>query len=353
MKRAQHSFLFSLALSAAVLPLCGQNYKVTGSIPLGGDGRWDYLTVDSPDRQLFVSHDTEVDVVDLSSGKPAGKIGGFGFVHGIAIASDLGLGFITDGKNNQVVALDLRSHAIKKKIAAGTNPDGIVYDRPSQRVFAFNGRSKNVTVIDARKLSAAGVIALDGKPEFPVSDDQGFVYVNVEDKSEIVKINPRDLSVEAKWPLSPCESPSGMAIDRQNHRLFSVCDNKMMAVVDYRSGKVLATPAIGEGPDAAAFDPTRHLAFSSNGEDGTLTVVQEGGVGVSTMLGENKGNKPFQPVETVKTAIGARTMALDPDTHKIYLSSATMRSAPAATAGNPHPRPTVVPGSFRLLVVSQ
>jgi DNA-binding beta-propeller fold protein YncE len=210
-----------------------------------------------------------------------------------------------------------------------------------------------VTVIDARNFRVVGTTALDGKPEFPVSDGQGFVYVNIEDKSEIAKIDPNDLSVKARWPLSPCESPSGMAIDRQRHRLFSVCDNKMMAVVDYRTGQLLATPAIGEGPDAAAFDPGRRLVFSSNGEDGTLTVIREGGIGMSTMFRENRGNKPFQVMATVKTARGARTMALDPDTHKIYLSSATLGPAPTATSSKPHTRPAIVPGSFKVLIVSQ
>ncbi len=339
------------ALSA--LPLCAQNYKVTGSIPIGGNGRWDYLTVDSPDRRLFVSHGTEVDVVDLHSNKMVGKIDGLGGVHGIAIANDLGVGFISDGKNNQVVAFDLKSLAVKKKIPAGTNPDGIVYDTPSQRVFAFNGRSKDATAIDARNFRVVGTIALDGKPEFPVSDGEGFIYDNIEDKSEIAKIDPKTLAVKAQWPLSPCQSPSGLAIDAKNHRLFAVCDNKMMAVVDAENGKVLATPAIGEGPDAAGFDPGTHLAFSSNGEDGTLTVIKEEGGGLPTMMLQHKGKGKFTVAENVKTAESARTMALDPDTHKIYLSSATLGPAPAATASNPHPRPAVTADSFKVLIVSK
>ncbi len=332
----------ALALAVSAAPCWAQNYKVTGSIPLKGDGRWDYLAVDAPDHRLFVSHDTKVDVVDLQSGKPYGVIDGLGFVHGIAIANDLGMGFISDGKNNTVTAFDLKSDAVKKKIPVGTNPDGILYDKFSQRVFAFNGRSKNASVIDARNLNVLGTIDLGGKPEFPQSDENGSIYVNIEDKSEIAKIDPKTMKVEAHWPLSPCESPSGMAMDTQHHLLFSVCENKMMAVVDAKTGKVLATPAIGEGPDAAAFDPDKHLAFSSNGHDGTLTVVRE-----------EDGGKKFEPVQTVQTAKSARTMALDPETHKIYLSSATMGPAPAATASNAHPRPSAVPGSFKVLVVSQ
>ena len=354
MKPSIHLRALSVLAALSTLPLCAQNYKVTGSIPIGGNGRWDYLTVDSPDRRLFVSHGTEVDVVDLQSNKLVGKIDGLGGVHGIAIANHLGLGFISDGKNNQVVAFDLKSLAVKQKIAAGTNPDGIVYDVPTQRVFAFNGRSKNATAIDARNLRVVGTIALDGKPEFPVSSGDGFVYANIEDKSEIAKIDPKTLAVKEQWPLSPCESPSGLAMDTTNHRLFSVCDNKMMAIVNSENGKVLATPPIGEGPDAAAFDPGTHLAFSSNGESGTLTVIQEEGAGGGgTMFSPRQAANKFKVVETVQTAKSARTMALDPETHKIYLSSATFGSTPAATDSNPHPRPSVVPGSFKVLIVSK
>lgn len=344
----------SIMAALSVLPLCAQNYKVTGSIPIGGNGRWDYLTVDAPDHRLFVSHGTEVDVIDLQSNKLAGKVEGLGMVHGIAIANDQGLGFISDGKNNQVVAFDLKSLGVKQKISAGTNPDGIVYDKPSQRVFAFNGRSKNATAIDARDFRVVGTIPLDGKPEFPVSSGDGYIYANIEDKSEIDKIDPKTLGIKAQWSLSPCESPSGLAIDATNHRLFSVCDNKVMAVVDSQSGKVLATPAIGEGPDAAAFDPGTHLAFSSNGEDGTLTVIQEeGGGGNGTMISGRSAPNKFKVVQTVQTAKSARTMALDPDTHKIYLSAAKFGATPPATASNQHPRPAVEPGSFKVLIVSQ
>jgi DNA-binding beta-propeller fold protein YncE len=317
-----------------------QGYKVKGSIAIGGSGGWDYLAADAPNRKLYVSHGMQVEVVDLHSNKPAGKIPGFGGVHGIAFADKLGKGFISDGRSNEVAIFDLKTMTVRKKVKAGTNPDGIVYDPFSQRVFAFNGRSKDATAIDAKDDSVVGTIALDGKPEFPVSDGKGHVYANIEDKSEIVKIDPKTLKVEGNWPLSPCESPSGLAINQDGTRLFAVCDNKLMAVVDTRNGKVVATPAIGDGPDAAGYDANAKLAFSSNG-DGTLTVIQD------------KGSDQYPVVETVTTEKGARTMTIDEKTGNIYLSAAKYGTAPAATASNAHPRPAVLPGSFKVLIVAK
>lgn len=316
-----------------------QNYKVSGTISIGGSGGWDYLTADSENRKLYVSHGTEVVVIDLDSEKVVGHIPGMMRIHGIAIANEFGTGFISDGGSNQVVAFDLKDLSIKNKIKAGTNPDGIVYDDASKRVFAFNGRSQDATAIDASTEAVAGTVSLGGKPEFPVSDGKGSVYDNIEDKSEIVRIDSKTLRVMARWPVAPCESPSGLAIDRSNRRLFSVCDNKLMAVVDADSGKVVATPAIGEGPDAAAYDAGNKVALSSNGESGTLTVIRQQGDGYSV-------------AENVSTAQGARTIALDEKTHKIYLATASFGAAPAASAANPHPRRSIQPGSFKLIVVS-
>ena len=313
-----------------------QMYKTTGAIPIGGSGGWDYLTADSQNRRLYVSHGTEVVVIDLNSEKVVGRVSGLNHIHGIAVADDLGVGFISDGGNNEVVAFDLKDLSVKQKIKAGTNPDGIVYDPASKRVFAFNGRSEDATVIDAAKLTVEGSIKLGGKPEFPVSDGQGNVYDNIEDKSEIVKIDSKSLTVTAKWSLSPCESPSGLAIDTRNRRLFSVCDNKLMAVVDANTGKVAATLAIGEGPDAAAYDPGTKLAFSSNGESGTITVVREAG-------------KDHYATETVKTEEGARTMTVDDKTHKIYLSTAKFAPRPQGS----HSRPSILQGTFKILVLAQ
>lgn len=329
------------ALLAGITPARPQSYKVTGSIQIGGSGGWDYLTADAANHRLYISHGGEVVVADLDSNRVAGHITGMNRIHGIALANELGYGFISDGGSNEVVMFNLKDLSVKQKIKAGTNPDGIVYDPVSKRVFAFNGRSQNATAIEASSGTVAGTIALNGKPEFPVSDGKGSIYDNIEDKSEIVRINSKTLAVEAHWSLAPCESPSGLAIDTESRRLFSVCDNKLMAVVDADNGKVVATPAIGEGPDAAAFDVGRKLAFSSNGESGTLTVVKE------------SGKDQYSVVQTLKTAEGARTMALDGKTHKIYLSTAKFGPAPAPTADHPHPRPPVLPGSFEVLIVSR
>ncbi len=321
----------TIALYAAQVPV----YKIASSIPLGGSGGWDYLSADSANRRLYVSHGTQVEVVDLDSGKPIRKISGMMGIHGIAVANDLGAGFISDGRANEVVEFTLANLEVKKKIRAGTNPDGIVYDRLSKRVFAFNGRSHDATVIDAASGTLAGTVKLDGKPEFPVSDGAGSIFVNIEDKSELVKIDSRTLAIKAAWPLAPCESPSGLAIDTANRRLFSVCDNKRMAITDADSGKVVAAPAIGEGPDAAAFDPTLHLAFSSNGKSGTISIIRA------------EGKDKYSVAGTVETAKSARTMALDSGAHKLYLSIADFGPPPAVGK-----RPTVLPGTFRLLVLA-
>jgi YVTN family beta-propeller protein len=318
-----------------------QGFKTSGSVQIGGSGGWDYLTADAQNRRLYVSHGTEVVVVDLDSQHVVTKISGFGGVHGIFPANDLGKGFVTDGRTNQVVVFDLKTNEIKNKVQAGTNPDGAVYDPASQRLFAFNGRSSNATVIDGKTEKVVATIPLDGKPEFPVADGKGYVYVNIEDKSEIVKIDSKNAKQVAKWSLSPCESPSGLAMDPSSDRLFSVCDNKMMAVVDARSGKVVATPPVGEGPDAAGFDPELKLAFSSNGESGNLTVVHE------------DGKDKYSVVETVPTVEGARTMALDEKTHTIYLSSAKYGPPGPNAGGSGRPRPSVLPGSFKLLIVKK
>jgi YVTN family beta-propeller protein len=334
------SFLMAgLVLLACSLGLNAQQYAIGGRILLEGDGGWDYLFADSVNGQLYVSHGTEVDVVDLASEKPTGKITGMKRIHGIAVANDLNRGYISDGGDDNVVIFDLKSKEVLQKVPAGKNPDGILYDPSSKRVFAFNGRSNDVTAIDAASGKVVGTIALDGKPEFPVSDGKGSVYVNIEDKSEITRLDPQALKVTKTWSISPCEEPSGLAIDLEARRLFSVCSNNKMAVVNADSGHVITTVAIGNGPDAAAYDPGSKLVFSSNGE-GTLTVVKQDSSDKYTVLA------------TVPTERSARTMALDTKTHKIYLSAAQLGATPEATADNPHPRPKMVPGSFHVLVVS-
>lgn len=325
----------------AVSVAAATQYKLVKTIPIPGSGGWDYLYADSQGRRLYVSHGTEVDVLNLDNDAIVGKIPNTNGVHGIAIAPEFGRGFISDGHDNQVTIFDLKSLATISNVKAGTNPDGIVYDPYSKRVFAFNGRSANMTAIDARTGEVAGTMALGGKPEFPASDGEGNVFVNIEDKSELVRFDPKTLQIKNRWPLAPCESPSGLAIDAAHHRLFPVCENKIMAVVDANNGKVITTVPTGAGTDAAAFDPGTHLAFSSNGVDGTLTVI------------EQQSADQYRVAQNVETRRGARTMALDLKTHTLYLSDADFGERPAPSPGNPHPRPKIVPGSFKLLVVAQ
>jgi DNA-binding beta-propeller fold protein YncE len=326
-----------LLLCASTLP-AATSYKLVKTIPLGGNGGWDYLAADSANRRLYVSHGTEVDVLDLDSGKLAGTVPNTNGVHGIAVADDLNRGFISDGRDNQVTIFDLKTLATVGTVKAGTNPDAIVYDPATKRVFTFNGRSHDMTAIDANNGQAIRTVPLDGKPEFAVADGRGSLYDNLEDKSELIQIDAKTLEIRNRWALAPCEAPSGLAIDTHTRRLFSVCDNAMMVVVDADSGKVLTHIATGAGTDAAAFDPERKLAFSSNGGDGTLTVVRE----------QSPGEFAF--VENVRTQRGARTMALDLKTHRIYLSDANFE--PPAAGAAPHTRPRIVPGTFKLLVVA-
>lgn len=337
-----HTRNVAIGVLCASLLLAAASYKLAKTIPIPGDGGWDYLYADSPNRRLYVSHATEVDVVDLDSDAVVGKIPGTNGVHGIAIADDLGRGFISDGRDNQVTIFDIKTLAVISTAKAGTNPDGIVYDPFSKRVFAFNGRSKDMTAIDAADGNVAGTVSLGGKPEFPATDGNGNVYVNIEDRNEIVRFDPKTLEVKNHWSLDPqCDSPSGLAIDPKARRLFPVCENKVMAVVDADSGKVITTVPTGAGTDAAAFDPGAKLAFASNGQDATLTVIKEESADKYTL------------VENAKTQRSARTMALDMQTHRIFLSAAEMGPAPAATADNPRPRPKMVPGTFKLLVMTR
>jgi DNA-binding beta-propeller fold protein YncE len=318
-------------------------YHVAREIPIGGEGGWDYLTVDSGARRLYISHATKVVVVDVDSDKIVGEVGNLSGVHGIAVAPDLGRGFISNGRSSLITIFDLKTLATQSEVkSTGENPDAIIYDPFSSQVFAFNGRSKNATVLDAKTGKVAGTIELGGKPEFATSDLKGNVFVNIEDTSEVAELGAKDLKVKARWPLKPCEEPSGMAIDRKHHRLLIGCSNKLAAVVDTESGKVVTTVPIGEGVDANAFDPGTDLGFSSNG----------GGEGTLTVIKEEKPDK-FTVVENVPTRRGARTMALDEKTHNVYLATAKFGPPPAPTAEQPRPRPTIVPGSFVILVVTR
>ena len=341
--RFMRYFLSSLTLLVAVAALAapGPGYKVVNTYKVGGDGGWDYLTADAAARRLYISRATHVIVLDLDTGKTVGDIVDTPGVHGIALAPELGRGFISNGREGTVSIFDMKTLATSSKVKVGDNPDAILYDPATKRVFTFNGRSQDSTAIDAEKGTVLGTIKLDGKPEFAASDGKGGVWVNIEDKSELVSIDPNKLEVKSKWPLSPCTEPSGLSLDKKNRRLFVGCDNKMMAVVNADTGKVLATPAIGDGVDATAFDAETGLAFASCGGDGVLTVVKE------------DSPDKFSVAENVPTQSGARTLALDSKTHNVFVVTAKFGPPPAATADNPHPRRTILPDSFVVLVLSK
>jgi DNA-binding beta-propeller fold protein YncE len=333
--------IVSASLAAVALAAAGSGYHVIKTYKVGGDGGWDYLTADPDARRVYISRGTHVMVIDADSGKSVGDIADTPGVHGIALAPELGLGFTSNGREGTVSIFDMKTLATNSKVKVGDNPDAILYDPATKRVFTFNGRSQDSTAIDAASGKVLGTIKLDGKPEFAASDAKGEIFVNIEDKSELTAIDPNKLEVKAKWPLAPCTEPSGLSIDRKNRRLFVGCGNKMMAVVDADSGKVLATPAIGEGVDATGFDPGSDLAFASCGADGVLTVVKE----------ESKDK--FSVAENVPTQKGARTMALDTKTHNVFVVTAQFGPRPAPTADNPRPRPPILPDSFVDLVVGK
>jgi DNA-binding beta-propeller fold protein YncE len=341
MKRFAFIFLFAFSIFGLQLVAAGQDLRVTKTYKLGGEGGWDYLTVDPDSHHLFISRSTHVMVIDADSGKSVGDIPDTPGVHGIALAKDLGRGFTSNGREGTVSIFDLKTLKLINKVqAVGDNPDAILFDPATKRVFTFNGRSGNSTSIDAASGNIVGKIELGGKPEFGVSTGEGELFVNIEDKSELVAIDPKELKVKSRWPLAPCESPSGLAMDVKSRRLFVGCDNKMMAVVNADTGKVITTLPIGDGVDADRFDPDNNLAFASCGE-GVLTVVKE------------DSPDKFSVVQNVKTQRGARTMGLDSKTHRVYLVTAKFGPPPAATAEQPHPRPSILPDTFEVLVVGK
>ena len=333
------SVLFSLAIGATATAQSG-GYHVINKVKTGGDGGWDYLTVDSASRRVFLSRGTHVMVVDLARDSVIGDIPNTPGVHGVALAPELNRGFTSNGRDTSVTIFDYKTLAsIGVVKVTGRNPDAILYDPATKRVFTFNGGTGNATAIDATNGTVVGTVDLGGKPETGVAD-RGRVYVNVEDKGEIVVFDPKTLQVYAHWKLAPCEEPTGLAIDRVHQRLFVGCGNKTMAVVDETSGRIVATPAVGEGVDAAAFDPSTQLAFTSNGE-GSITVIHE-----------DTPDK-YTVVETVPTQRGARTMAVDPLTHRLYTVTAEFGPPPAPTPERPMPRGALIPGSFVLIELSR
>ncbi len=325
------------ASSAAASP--PSHYHLLRRLPVGGEGGWDYLTIDGAARRLYVSRGTRVLVLDADTGAAVGEIPGTQGVHGVALAPEARRGFTSNGRASTVTIFDPSTLAVLSEVkTTGENPDAILYDPASRRVFTFNGRGRNATAIDAEAGTVAGTVALDGKPESGAADGRGRVFVNIEDKNELTVIDSRALRVETTWPLPSCEEPTGLAMDRERRRLFSVCHNRTMAVLDADSGRAVASLPIGGGVDAAAFDPATSLVFASNG-DGTLTIVKE------------EGPDSYRVVENAATQRSARTMALDEKTHRVFLAAAEFGPAPPATAEQPRPRAPMVPGSFTILVL--
>ena len=324
------------AAGAQALP----QYRLAQTVSLAGEGGWDYLSYEPASQRLFIARATRVEVIDTQRLASIGEIGDTPGVHGVALAPELGRGYISAGASSTIVVFDLKTLARLKDIkSTGEGPDSIVYDSATQRVFAFNGRGRNATVIDAVSNEVTGTIALDAKPEEARADGAGRVYVNLEDKNSLAVLDARTLTVQSVIALTGCEEPSGLALNAGARQLFAACANHVMVAVDAAAGRVLGSAPICSGPDGAGYDPGARLAFASCG-DGTLTVVAQAGSGAP------------RAVQTVATQRGARTMALDEHRHRIYLVTADYGATPAATAEHPHPRPAILPGTFRVLVIA-
>jgi len=327
--------LIIVATIAAALPTLAQKqYKVANRVTLGGEGGWDYLTYDKDGRRLFITRGNHVMVVDTGTLKVSGDIPDLSGTHGVALAPELGRGFISNGGDNTVTIFDLKTLKKLDSVKVGERPDAILYDPFTKHVFTFNARSKDSTVVDAASGKVVGTVPLGGKPEFPATDGAGKVFVNIEDKNQIAEIDAAKLTVLNTWAINPCEEPSALALDKAHHRLFAGCGNKMMAVVDSNSGKVVTTVPIGEGVDAGRFNSNTQEVFMSCGE-GVLTVVHE------------DSPDKYTVTQNVPTAKGARTMAIHYESSTAYLVTAQRDPKPPA----PGQRPAMIPGSFELIVV--
>lgn len=331
--------LFFLVIALCTTNCNSQTYKLSKKINTSGNEGWDYLAVDDVAQHLFVSHGNMVNVIDLKSDKTIATITDTKGVHGIAVANDLNKAFISNGKDNSITVVNLKTFDLIEKVKiAGVKPDAILYDQFSRKVFVYNAESNDATVLDANTNKVVKTIPLGGKPEFSVTNTKGLIYVNIEDKNEIKTINASTLKVVNTWNIAPGEEPSGLAIDLVTNRLFSVCGNNLMIIVNATNGKIIKTLPIGAGCDGVVFNSKKNLIFSSNGE-GTITVVKEGNANT------------FSVLETVKTQKGARTIALNKTTNQLYLSTADFGAKPEPTAENPKPRAGIVPNSFVVLVV--
>lgn len=316
----------------------GSGYHLLKKMPVGGEGGWDYLTVDSEARRIYLARGTHVMVVDEDKGEVVGDIPDTKGVHGIALAKDLGKGYTSNGQANTVTVFELATLKTLSTIkVTGENPDSVLYDAANKRVWTFNGKTANATAIDASSGEVVGTVKLSGKPETPVLDGKGNIFLNIEDKNSLVEIDAKAMTVKHEYPLAGCEAPSGIAMDTAHRRVFSGCsDSKKLAVTNADTGKVVAAPEIGEDTDASGFDPGTGMAFASCRE------------GVLSVIHEDSPDK-YTNVANVKTEFGARTMAVDTKTHHVFVVTADFKPAPAATADNPHPRPQAVPGTFRIL----
>jgi YVTN family beta-propeller protein len=340
MKLHRVALIVLLALATAGFGLAQApkpgGYHLLKKHVLGGEGGWDYMALCGRDRLLYVTHGNAVEVLNVDTGVKLEPITGLQGVHGVAFAPAKNRGYISNGRGNSVTVFDLKTRKVIEEVpVSGQNPDSIMYDPFSDRVFTFNGRTANATAIDAATDKVVGTVDIGGKPEFAVTDGKGTIFVNNEDKSEVVAFDAKSLEVRKRWSIAPGEGPSGLAIDLKNKRLFSVCD-KVMVVSDFENAKVVATVPIGMGPDAVRFDSGTGLVFASNGE-GTLTVVKQ-----------DSADK-YEVLETAPTAPRARTMELDPKTHHVFVVTAEFGPAPAPTQEQPRPRPKVIPGSFMVL----
>lgn len=315
-------------------------YKILKKIPLSGNGGWDYLKADTHERRLFVTHDTVVQVLDMDTLKVVGTIEGTQRAHGVAWADELERGFVSSGSTNSILVFDLKTFKKTGEIKAGQNPDAIIYDRTSDRVFAFNGEDGTATVADAATGVVMATVNLGGKPEFAVTDGMGHVYDNLVDKNEVIEIDAKTSKILNRWPVAPGNSPSGLAMDKKNGRLFIGCHNEKMIVMDAKTGKVIQTVSIGKGIDATIFNAESQTIYDSCG-DGTMTVIHE------------DSPNQYSVVDNATTQPGSRTMAVDSQTGHVFLPAAQFEPPSKPTAENPKPRRKVIPGTFEILVVGK
>src|ERR1700719_2284689 len=348
-QRLSRSFIWACVVSCSLLLLGGAlvfaatdvgGYKVIRRMPVGGDGSWDYLRVDPDAHRIYISRSTHMMVVDEVSGKVIGDIPDTKGIHGVALAFDLGKGYTSNGGSNSVSVVDLKTLKTLSEIKIeGGNPDSIIYDPMTKRVFTFNGKTNDSTAIDTASGKVVGTVALGGKPEEPALDGKGNMFVNIEDKSELTEFDTKTLAVKGSWPLAPCEGPSALAYDAGHRRLFAACD-KVMVVVNADTGKVVASPPIGGDPDGNSYDPATGLLFAACRE------------GLISILHQDSPDK-YSAVANLTTQYGTRTMTLDPKTHHVFTVTADFKPAGPPTADNPRPRPQPIAGSFVVLELGQ